>query len=289
MLQAGLSQDIIDTIRQRRKAKRLKSKYAEFRPLYNKLTSELRYKLREFRNKNWSNFINKIGKNPKSSNCFGEIPKDTFSLNNDFINVSSDREKQSIKFVEITLSEQNEAINKAKDQSAMDFSYLTKQFPILKLINFLVCTLMKTKCMNRLNIIKILSSKNWKLNHNTLASLYKALIGSILDCLNSFSELGLQKLQVIQNSAVRCILKLPLRTFSESSFYEAEIKLNISKINHSLSNLLENYLRNALDYSVPLTKRLVSEYQRGFDSRFIRNPTPLFFKLSVCSNRKTNK
>lgn len=133
--------------------------------------------------------------------------------------------------------------------------------------------------MNRLNIIKILSSKNWKLNHNTLASLYKALIGSILDynfpCLNSFSESGLQKLQVIQNTAVRCILKLPLRTSSESLFYEAENKLNISKIDHRLSNLLENYLRNALDYSVPLTKRLVSEYQRGFDSRFITNPTPL--------------
>ncbi|RNA01182.1 RNA-directed DNA polymerase from mobile element jockey-like, partial [Brachionus plicatilis] len=50
----------------------------------------------------------------------------------------------------------------------------------------------KTKCMNRLNIIKILSSKNLKLNHNKLASLYKALIGSILDynfpCLNLFSE-----------------------------------------------------------------------------------------------------
>ncbi|RNA29353.1 hypothetical protein BpHYR1_029830, partial [Brachionus plicatilis] len=63
-------------------------------------------------------------------NCFGETLKDTFSLNNDFINVSSDREvhkfvndyfnkKQSIKFVEITLSELKEAINKAKDQSAM--------------------------------------------------------------------------------------------------------------------------------------------------------------------------
>ncbi|RNA24189.1 hypothetical protein BpHYR1_047922 [Brachionus plicatilis] len=117
------------------------------------------------------------------------------------------------------------------------------------------------------------------LNHNTLASLYKALIGSILDynfpCLNSFSESGLQKLQVIENTAVRCILKLPLRTSSESLFYEAENKLNISKIDHRLNNLLENYLRNGLDYSVSLTKRLVSEYQRGFDSRFITNPTPL--------------
>ncbi|RNA08822.1 hypothetical protein BpHYR1_008566 [Brachionus plicatilis] len=106
-----------------------------------------------------------------------------------------------------------------------------------------------------------------------------ALIGSILDYnfpyLNSFSESGLQKLQVIQNTAVRCILKLSLETSSESLFYEAENKLNISKIDHRLSNLLENYLRNALDYSVPLTKKLVSEYQRGFDSRFITNPTPL--------------
>ncbi|RNA44022.1 RNA-directed DNA polymerase from mobile element jockey-like [Brachionus plicatilis] len=48
-------------------------------------------------------------------NCFGEILKDTFSLDNDFIN------KQSIKFVKITLSELKEAINKAKDQSAMGF------------------------------------------------------------------------------------------------------------------------------------------------------------------------
>ncbi|RNA09017.1 RNA-directed DNA polymerase from mobile element jockey-like [Brachionus plicatilis] len=116
--------------------------------------------------------------------------------------------------------------------------------------------------MNRLNKIKILYSKNWKLNHNSLASPYKAVIGSILDynfpCLNSFSKSGLQKLQVIQNTAVRCILKLPLRTSSESLFY-TENKLNASKIDHRLSNLLENYLCNSLDYSVPLTKRLVSD------------------------------
>ncbi|RNA33459.1 hypothetical protein BpHYR1_012526 [Brachionus plicatilis] len=56
----------------------------------------------------------------------------------------------------------------------------------------------------------------------------EALIGSILEynfpCLNSFSESGLQ-----------------------------------NKIDHRLSNLLENSLRNALDYPVPLTNTLVSE------------------------------
>ncbi|RNA02944.1 hypothetical protein BpHYR1_054687, partial [Brachionus plicatilis] len=80
-----------------RKPKRLKSKYAEFRPLYNKLTKSLEtrighislIKLAKTQNlyKN-SIFDSEID----TGNCFGEILKDTFSLNNDFINVSSDRE-----------------------------------------------------------------------------------------------------------------------------------------------------------------------------------------------------
>ncbi|RNA28507.1 hypothetical protein BpHYR1_003264, partial [Brachionus plicatilis] len=67
-----------------------------------------------------------------------------------------------------------------------------------------------------------------------MLDIVEALIGSILDynfpCLNSFSESGFQKLQVIQNTDVRCILKLPLRTSSESLFYEAENKLNIKPL-----------------------------------------------------------
>ena len=61
---------------------------------------------------------------------------------------------------------------------SLSFSYSTKLFLILKPINSCVFILMKvcfekqikevkTKCINRLNIIKILSSKNRKLNHNT--------------------------------------------------------------------------------------------------------------------------
>ncbi|RNA34828.1 hypothetical protein BpHYR1_045242 [Brachionus plicatilis] len=49
------------------------------------------------------------------------------------------------------------------------------------------------------SVVQIKEQIKEKLNHNTLVSLYKALIGSILDfnfpCLNSFSESGLQKLQ----------------------------------------------------------------------------------------------
>ena len=39
----------------------------------------------------------------------------------------------------------------------------------------------KEKCMNRLNIIKILSHKRWKLSKDTLTSLYCSLIGSVIE------------------------------------------------------------------------------------------------------------
>ncbi|RMZ97436.1 RNA-directed DNA polymerase from mobile element jockey-like [Brachionus plicatilis] len=68
---------------------------------------------------------------------------------------------------------------------------------------------LKERCNSRLNLIKILSYKNWRLHHRTLGNLYKSLIGSILDynfpCLNSLSDTDIKKLQTIQNSAVRSI------------------------------------------------------------------------------------
>lgn len=66
--------------------------------------------------------------------------------------------------------------------------------------------------MNRLNKIKILPSRNWKLVYNELGSLYKqAFIGSILDhnfpCINSFNQSVLHKI---------LILKIPFRISSVS-------------------------------------------------------------------------
>ena len=42
----------------------------ESRTEYNRLTAVIRYKIGEFRNKSWENFIKKIGKNPTSSKPF---------------------------------------------------------------------------------------------------------------------------------------------------------------------------------------------------------------------------
>ncbi|RNA15376.1 RNA-directed DNA polymerase from mobile element jockey-like [Brachionus plicatilis] len=138
---------------------------------------------------------------------------------------------------------------------------------------------LKERCNSRLNLIKYLSNKKWGLKPKTLGSLYKSLIGSILDysfpCLNSFSETNIKKIQVIQNSAVRSILKLKYEIPSNIIHQEAFNKLNLLTISNRLFELSERYVRTGLSHSVPLVVRLVEEYREGFESRYIEYPTPL--------------
>ncbi|RNA33215.1 RNA-directed DNA polymerase from mobile element jockey-like [Brachionus plicatilis] len=137
----------------------------------------------------------------------------------------------------------------------------------------------KERCNNRLNIIKILSNKKWGLNQNTLGNLYKSLVGSILDysfpCSNSFSENNIKKLQAIQNTAVRSILKLIYDTPSNIVHHEAFNKLKLLTVSNRLFELSERYVGTGLSHSVPLVERLVKEYKEGFESRYIEYPTPL--------------
>ena len=72
----------------------------------------------------------------------------------------------------------------------------------------------REKCLKRLNIIKIISHKSWKLTERTKTNIYRALIGSIIDysfftesCL---SDSVLNRLQTIQNRAIRIISLLTI-------------------------------------------------------------------------------
>ena len=63
--------------------------------------------------------------------------------------------------------------------------------------------IIKDKCIQRLNVIKILSHASWRLNSKILSNIYKLLIGSIFDyyffTTSSISKASLNKFQVIQN------------------------------------------------------------------------------------------
>ncbi|RNA16234.1 RNA-directed DNA polymerase from mobile element jockey-like [Brachionus plicatilis] len=138
----------------------------------------------------------------------------------------------------------------------------------------------KARCNSRLNLIKILSNKKWGLDLNTLGNLYKSLIGSILDysfpCLNSLSETNIKRLEVIQNSAVRSILKLRYDIPSNILHNEANNKLKLLTVSNRLFQLSERYVRAGLNHSVPLTVRLVEESNKGFESKYIEYQNPLY-------------
>ena len=64
--------EIVSTIKERRKARRLVKKYntASNRANYNRLTALLRLKIKNHRNESWTKFIEKVGKNQLSSRPF---------------------------------------------------------------------------------------------------------------------------------------------------------------------------------------------------------------------------
>ena len=68
-----------------------------------------------------------------------------------------------------------------------------------------------TKARPRLNIIKIFSHKSWKLSHETLKGIYEALIGSLFVysffAVARIADTNLERLQKIQNRALRCIYR----------------------------------------------------------------------------------
>ena len=136
----------------------------------------------------------------------------------------------------------------------------------------------RQRCKDRLNIVKILSNKNWHLKPQILGNIYKSLVTSIIDysfvCLHLISETDLSRLQAIQNTAIRAIYKLPYDC-PRSILCGYEAKLGISQISDRLDDLNDRFLRNCLANSNDLLARLVNEYRRGFESRFLERITPL--------------
>jgi hypothetical protein len=68
------------------------------------------------------------------------------------------------------------------------------------------------RCYSRLNCIKILSQKNFKLTEDTLVQIYIALVRSVMEyssiIFSRLSNKNYKRLQAIQNSALRAIFKI---------------------------------------------------------------------------------
>ena len=120
---------------------------------------------------------------------------------------------------------------------------------------------LRKSCINRLNIIKVLSQKSWQINSGSLIILYKSLIRSLVDyslfLYPIISKTNQKKLQSIQNNALRII-------FRKKYDYDAKILhelANIESIETRSNQLIRNYISNAFNNNNPLFRDLVNEYK----------------------------
>jgi hypothetical protein len=141
--------------------------------------------------------------------------------------------------------------------------------------------LKKNKINNRLNLIKILSHRKWKLSHSTLLTIYYSLIRSLFDyiffIINSVPDSSIVKIQRIQNSAIKNIFHCPPYT----NLSNLESSLGVSSIVNRLTQLNLNYLNSCILNNNPLINKLINEYKNSFQSRLIKYITP------ICSLRNS--
>ena len=142
---------------------------------------------------------------------------------------------------------------------------------------------LRARAENRLNIIKIVAHSSWHLTKTTLLNIYSALVSSIFTysffIVANISISNLEKIQIIQNNAIKLIFKLK-KTFPNFQLLKISkilplklqlIKLGVKRIVKSIIKKNEN------------TEILIREYLDSISSirRSVGVNTPLCCFLSV--------
>lgn len=141
----------------------------------------------------------------------------------------------------------------------------------------------KKKCVNRLNLLKIISNRKWKLDKKTLKIVYIALIRSIFDysstIIQTLCTSTAKCLQVIQNQAIRAIYKAGFDT----STTELELISGLPTVHKRAIKLNEDYLLKGISNDNELLLDLLNEY---IQARDFRNQTWLCnFKTVIATNK----
>lgn len=118
----------------------------------------------------------------------------------------------------------------------------------------------RKKCYDRINCLKVLSNKKWKLKPHTLVNIYKVLIRSVLDyssiIISRLSKDKINKLEAIQNTALRIIFKK-----SQDEPQGNLLKLaNLDKIENRFNELNLKYLNNAMLNENELIEEIVDDF-----------------------------
>ena len=142
----------------------------------------------------------------------------------------------------------------------------------------------REKCMDRLNLIKVLSHKSWKLTVKTLVTLYKSLIGSIIDyssfLIHQISKSNLKKIQAIQNKAIRVIFKRSCFLHDSTEFLSS--LSNMSTVYERSHTLNSRFISRAIPCNIWISQ-MVYDFLRSYN-KFKGNSTPLHFYVNCKGN-----
>ena len=119
-------------------------------------------------------------------------------------------------------------------------------------------------CEELLKILKVLSHSSWTLNFKTLLSIFKLLIRSLIEYSSIIYDITAKsitkKLQIVQNDALRLILKLK----RENGNQELHTRSKIEYIEDRMKNLNKKYLNKAMGNENELIESLVTEYEEFY-------------------------
>jgi hypothetical protein len=133
----------------------------------------------------------------------------------------------------------------------------------------------KEACRSRINIIKILAHPSWKLDLHTLKQLYFSLVRSLFEYSSILAPVltntKFSEIQIVQNAALRAMLRLPRSTPIDILHNAADITLMADR----LSLLASRYLVNSIINNNPLITRAYDEFIMFGINRPRARPTPL--------------
>jgi hypothetical protein len=142
----------------------------------------------------------------------------------------------------------------------------------------------------RLNLISTqVAFRKWKISKISLRTTYVSLVSSIFEytagIIQSFNHKVIEKLQIVQNNAIRIILgKSKLDKIKIETLHS---KIKLKSVEKRCETLRQKYFMRAIDFNNPWLLNMWNEFQGeamckdspfGCDEKFINNYKKLTYK-----------
>ncbi len=131
----------------------------------------------------------------------------------------------------------------------------------------------ESSCLNRVNILKILSHKSWKLAKTTLSNIYKTLVRSVIEYSSIlfplFKEEAIKKFCVIQNNCMRIISRV--RLIDKMKISELENSCGIENLKKRMDTLRLRYIYKAVYFENPLIKEIMEDHNNYVGGRNVKH------------------